>query len=111
MIVKTAPCFMYPLDLEGPAEVEQACGDRYRKQVSDLGMGHGEREMVKRLLVWGYAASQRSCRDWLHRYRLDDGAVDGTASLYALSRQDLQRWYLLEGLTPQGLQERYRKVF
>ena len=35
--------------------------------------------------------------------------MDGTASLYALSRQDLQRWYHVEGLSPQLLQQRYRK--
>ena len=64
---------MHPLALEGPAEVEQACGERYRKQVSDLGMGHGKREMQKRLYVWGYDATKQACKDWLQRYRLGDG--------------------------------------
>ena len=31
-----------------------------------------------------------------------------TRGLYALSRQELQRWYYVEGLSPQKLQERYR---
>ena len=48
-------------------------------------------------------------RDWLHRYRLGDGAKDGTASLHALSRQDLHRWYHVEGLSKTQLQERCRK--
>ena len=65
--------------------------------------------MRRRLGIWGYAATQHACRDWLAQYRLGDGAVDGTAALFALSRHDLQRWYHIEGLTPQQLQDRYRK--
>ena len=107
--VKTAPCSLYRLELKRPAEVEQACGGRYRKQVSDQGMGHGRRGMMKRLRVWGSDATQRACRDWLQRYRLGDGAVDGTASLHELCRQDLQRWYQAKGFAPQQLQERCRK--
>ena len=34
--------------------------------------------------------------------------MDARASLYALSRQDLQRWYHVEGLTPQQLVDKYR---
>ena len=65
--------------------------------------------MLQRLRLWGYDATQQTCKDWLTRYRWGDGAVDGTASLYKSSRQDLQRWYHVEGLTSQQLQERYRK--
>ena len=109
VVTKTPLSSMYPMELDGPQELEEACGHRYRTEVSDLGLGLGQRDMHKRLSVWGYVASQQACRDWLSRYRLGDGAVDGTDSLYALSRQDLQRWFHIDGLTPQQLQERYRK--
>ena len=34
-------------------------------------------------------------------------AVDGTAAVYALSRQDLMRWSHVDGLGPTALQKRY----
>ena len=64
--------------------------------------------MKQRLHVWGYEATERTCKDWLQSYRLGDGAVDGCAALYTLSRQDLQRWYHIEKLTPAQLVDRYR---
>ena len=94
---------MYPIQLEAVEEVETLRGERYRREGSDLGMGLGRREMMKRLRMWGYGARDRTCKDWLQRYRLGDGAKDGTSSLNALSRQDLQRWYYVKGLSPQLL--------
>ena len=64
--------------------------------------------MQRRLLAWGYDATKSACWTWLQRYRLGDGAKDGSVSLYALSRQDLQRWYHVDRLTPQQLVDKYR---
>ena len=60
-----------------------------------------------RLLDWGYDASQSTCRQWLSSYRLVIGGIDGNASVYTLSRQDLQRWYYVDQLTPAQLQHKY----
>ena len=43
-------------------------------------------------------------------YRHGDGGLDGNASTYSLARQDLLRWYHVEGLRGLGLQQRYRYV-
>jgi len=48
--------------VSGAAEIEELCGERYRREVSDLGLGHGERDMYQRLLDWGYDASREACR-------------------------------------------------
>ena len=65
--------------------------------------------MVKLLRDMGYNASREACGEWLRKYRTgNDGAKDGGVSVYVLSRQDLQRWYHVEGLTGAALQERYR---
>ena len=42
----------------GPAGVEAPCGERYRREVSDLGLGLGKREMREKLESWGYAVSR-----------------------------------------------------
>ena len=62
--------------------------------------GHGERDMYQRIMAWGYYATQEACRTWLALYRLVSGGIDGNASVYTLSRQDLQKWYYVEKLTP-----------
>ena len=36
------------------------------------------------------------------------GGIDGNASVYTLSRQDLQRWYYVDQITPTQLQHKYR---
>ena len=59
------------------------------------------------LLDWGYYATVDACRTWLASYRLVSGGIDGNASVYTLSRQDLQRWYYVDQLTPTQLQHRY----
>ena len=55
--------------------VEAACGQRYREQVSDLGLGLTYRDMQVRLRAWGYEAGQVALRHWLGKYRLGGGAV------------------------------------
>ena len=60
-----------------------------------------------RLLDWGYYASQSTCREWICSYRLVLGGIDGNASVYTLSRQDLQKWYYVEKLSPTEIQKRY----
>ena len=56
-----------PVLLSGACEVEATIGQRYRLQVSDLGLGVQRRDMRQRLLEWGYDVPQRACRNWLHR--------------------------------------------
>ena len=69
------------MPVSGPAEIEELCGDRYRREVSDLDIGHGQRDMHQRLLDWGYDAAQDACRTWLATYRLLVGGIDGNASI------------------------------
>ena len=56
-----------PVLLNGACGVEAVIGQRYREQVTDLGLGVQERDMRQRLLEWGYDVSQGACRNWLHR--------------------------------------------
>ena len=44
------------------------------------------------------------------QYRLGDGAKDGGASVYVLARDDLMRWYHVEGLSGLELTDKYRSV-
>ena len=63
--------------------------------------------MYHRMIDWGYDATVEACRTWLALYRLVSGGIDGNASVYTLSRQDLQRWYYVDQLTPTQLQHKY----
>jgi len=63
--------------------------------------------MYQRMIDWGYYATVEACRKWLDTYRLVSGGIDGNASVYTLSRQDLQRWYYVDQLTPTQLQHKY----
>ena len=63
--------------------------------------------MQQRLIDWGYYATVEACFNWLNSYRLVSGGIDGNASVYTSSRQDLQRWYCVDQLTPTQLQHRY----
>jgi len=93
----------------GADELEKTCGEKYRQEMTDWGFGHAFRDMVKVLRTWGYDTSREACQEWLRKYRLgNDGAKDGGVGVYVLSRQDLQRWYHVEGLGPAALQEKYR---
>ena len=89
------------------AQKEAACGARYRSEVSDLGLGCTKLAMQQQLRTWGYAAALKACQEWLSRYRLGPRGVDGNNSIYVLSRQDLQRWYYVDGLRGADLQQKY----
>ena len=90
--------------------LEELCGDRYRTEISDHGLGLGERDMQTSLRSWGFDASVHSCREWLKRYRLGGGGKDGNVATYVLAKQDLLRWHHVEQLSRTGLQQRYRLV-
>ena len=92
------------------AALERECGPRYRREHSDLGLGHSWRELQAVLADWGYTAGQTICRSWLRQYRLGDGAKDGGASVYVLAREDLMRWYHVKGLSGLELTDKYRSV-
>ena len=77
----------------------------------DLGLGHTWRELQQALADWGYTVVQWSCREWLRLYRLGDGARDGGASVYTLARDDLRRWYHVDGLRGAELCDKYRSVY
>ena len=95
------------MSIEGAAGIEAACGERYRREVSDLGLGLGQREMREKLESWGYAVTQARSRVWLQRYRLVTKAKDGNNAVNAASKADLQYWYHVEKLSPTELQQRY----
>ena len=89
-------------------ELEHACGHRYRREYTDLGLGmQGQGDMVKILASWGYSVKAFVCRSWLGQYRLEGAQMQGNAAVFGLSRTDLRRWYYVEKLTPTQLQERY----
>ena len=90
--------------------LERECGPRYRREHSDLGLGHTWRELQAVLADWGYKAGQQLCWKWLRQYRLGDGAKDGGASVYVLAREDLMRWYHVQGLSGLELTDKYRSV-
>lgn len=96
--------------LADAAALERECGPRYRREHCDLGLGHTWKELQAVLVEWGYEAGSRICRTWLSQYRLGDGAKDGGASVYVLARDDLMRWYHVEGLTGLQLTDKYRSV-
>ena len=96
--------------LADAAALERECGPRYRREHSDLGLGHTRLELQAVLAGWGYQAAEKTCRTWLMQYRLGEGAKDGGASVYVLARDDLMRWYHVEGLSGLELTDKYRSV-
>ena len=96
------------MKLLGAKAVEEACGPRYRREVTNLGLGFAVHHMVSTLRTWGYEPTRESCQEWLRTYRLSDGGKDGGAGVYRLSRQQLQRWHYVDKLSPTELQDRYR---
>ncbi len=94
--------------IDGARALEEACGERYRREVVDLGLGHGSEDMWRRLRVWGYDVSREACSNWLRSYRLSSSFKEGNCAMYALSRQDLRTWYYVDKLTPTQLQDKYR---
>ena len=51
------------IKLLGAKAVEEACGPRYRREVTDLGLGFAHRQMVSTLRTWGADASRESCQE------------------------------------------------
>ena len=94
--------------IEGMLMLEETCGERYRREVSDLGLGFAVYDMKSKLQTWGYEASRESCQEWLKRYRLGDGAKDGGVAVYDVYREDLLRWYHVDRLGPAAMQDRLR---
>ena len=92
----------------GAQALEEACGERYRREVVDLGVGFGRDNMRMRLRVWGYDVSGEACRNWLRSYQPASSLKEGNCGVYALSRQDLRKWYYVDKLTPTRLQDKYR---
>ena len=54
-------------NLVGAQALEDAVGARYRKEVTDIGLGTGGRYMKARLRTWGYEVSREACQDLLTR--------------------------------------------
>ena len=96
------------ITLQNAEDLDKEVGQRYRKEVSDFGMGLAHRDMQQRLKAWGYDAGQVAVRIWLGNYRLGDGAKYGSAAVYALSRRELQYWYYVQELRGQALVDKYR---
>ena len=59
-------------------DIENACGIRYRQEVSDKGLGLSRFEMQSLLLSWGFEASHNVCQVWLEKYRMGIAGVHGT---------------------------------
>ena len=53
------------IKLLGAKAVEEACGPRYRREVTDLGLGFAVHHMMSSLRTWGYDASRESCQERL----------------------------------------------
>ena len=53
------------IKLLGGKAVEEACGPRYRREVTDLGLGCTHRQMLSTLRAWGYDATRESCQERL----------------------------------------------
>ena len=71
-------------------ELEYACGQRFRKEYTDLGLGmQAGGDMPKILASWGYAVKEFVCRRWLTQYRLEGAHKHGNAAVFELSRTDV----------------------
>ena len=68
---------------------------------------HSRRDMRRRLLEWGYEATQEACRAWFSLYRLVSGGIDGHALVFILSRIDLRNWYYIDNLSATQIQRKY----
>ncbi len=82
-------------------------GERYRREVTDLGRGFSVYDMKSKLQIWGYDASREACEQLLKRYRLGYGSMDGGVGEYDVYRDDLLRWYHAECLGLMALQYRF----
>ena len=65
------------LELAGAQAVDEAVGARYRREVTDLGLGvcTDGREMKVRLCTWGYEVAREACQDMLWSSRIPAQAV------------------------------------
>ena len=95
------------LDIDGVDELEALCGEKYRRDVSDFGIGLTTREMQGCLRRWGYSVSTEACRKWLLKYRLANIAKQGAVAVYKLHLHDLQYWFHVEKMSPTDLQTKY----
>ena len=107
VVAAAALCPAGVMELRGADAIEAACGARYRREVCDLGLGHSRTEMHKRLRAWGYGPGREACQEWLRRYLRGDGVLDGGVATYRRHREELLRWFHIDGLGPQALQERF----
>ena len=89
-----------PTRLEGAKAVEEACGEKYRREVIELGLGLAQRDMQLRLRGWGYAVSREAYREWLRKSRLAGSATEGNCAVFELYRQDLRTWWYVDRLSP-----------
>ena len=55
-----------------------------------------------------YESIHLASQEWLRRYRMGCAGVDGGVGVFALSREQLQRWYFVEEMSPTQLQQKYR---
>ena len=94
--------------LDNALQIEETCGDRYRSEVTDIGLGVTKYDMKKRLLDLGYSAKAEACQQWLNKYRTGSDVKDGNVAILERSRQTLQRWYYVDGLRGSELQRRYQ---
>ena len=79
-------------------------------QMYNILPGHGKLDMLQRLLLWGYEATQWACRQWLRRYRLQRHGVEGNAAVYNLYHRDLRTWYYVDELSRSELAEKLYEV-
>ena len=66
--------------------------------------------MQEILRDWGYETTERACREWLRRYRLQRHGVEGNASIYNLYHRDLRTWYYVDHLGAKELSEKLYEV-
>ena len=97
------------VSLSSAEEVERAVGVRYRREVSDLGLGVDKYSMQRQLRSWGYEVKYWHCLQWLRWYRMGVKAEDSGAAVFEVSRVQLMRWHHVEGIGGRALQDKYRR--
>ena len=91
-------------------DIERVVGARYRRARTDLGLGLTAECMLRQLWCWGYEVGEECCCAWLDRHRFGADTVGVGDSVFARSREQLMRWYHVEGLHGLALQDRYRQA-
>ena len=77
------------VSLSSAGHVERAVGVKYRREVSDLGLGLAMDGMQPKLRSWGYEVTPGHCLQWLRLYRMGDTAKDSGAAVFEVSRVQL----------------------